>query len=106
MIFNSFNFLWIFPLIFVVYFGLRRLLGGVILNKVSNYLLLIISYLVYAASNPIWCLYLFAITIVTYVSALVIENKQAYGKRLYIVIATIISLLPLGIFKLGCQVCV
>lgn len=100
MIFNSFNFLWIFPLIFIVYFGLRRLLCvGVSQGKISNYLLLIISYLVYAASNPIWCLYLFAITLVTYVSALVIENEQAYGKRLYIVIATIISLMPLGIFK-------
>lgn len=68
-------------------------------HKIANYLLLLISYLIYAKSDLVWCLYLIAITTVTYLAALFIERKQAYGKRSYIIVGAILSLLPLGIFK-------
>ena len=65
----------------------------------APYLLLVISYLLYAKANPTWCLYLLLITASTYFFARLIEAKQAYGKRIYIIVGATISLLPLGIFK-------
>lgn len=85
----------------MVYYGVRRLIKGQqCFNRAPNYLLLVISYLLYAKANPTWCLYLLLITASTYFFARLIEAKQAYGKRIYIiVVGATISLLPLGIFK-------
>ena len=69
------------------------------LDKTSNYLLLLMSYLLYAKANPTWCLYLLLITATTYLFARLIEVRQAYGKRIYIITGATISLLPLGVFK-------
>lgn len=55
--------------------------------------------MLYAKADPVWCLYLFAVTLVTYLSARIIEQKKAYGKRKYIIVSATLSLLPLGIFK-------
>lgn len=85
----------------MVYYGVRRLIKGQqYFNRAPNYLLLVISYLLYAKANPTWCLYLLLITASTYFFARLIEAKQAYGKRIYIiVVGATISLFPLGIFK-------
>lgn len=103
MAFNSFTFLWMFPLVFIAYYGAVKIFRNnkkkVNCSKAANFVLLIISYLLYARTNPVWCLFLLAVTAVTYLSARVIANRNAYGKRNYIIIATILSLLPLGIFK-------
>lgn len=96
MTFNSFTFLWLFPLIFIAYYVVVKFKGK---HRLPNYLLIIISYALYAKSSPVWCLFLLAITAITYLFARLIEYKQAYGKRKYIVIGAILSLLPLGIFK-------
>lgn len=103
MTFNSFTFLWLFPLIFIIYYGLKKVAGATRLSnnnsRLSNYLLLIISYMLYAKSDPVWCLYLFAVTGITYLFARLIEHRNAYGKRKYIILGATLSLLPLGIFK-------
>ena len=68
-------------------------------NKVSNYILLIISYCLYAKASPVGSLFLLTITAITYLFALLIERKQSYGKRIYILVGAMLSLLPLTIFK-------
>lgn len=95
MAFNSFAFLWLFPLIFIVY----NIILKANKSRLPNYALLVVSYALYAKSSPVWCLYLLAVTAVTYIFARVIEAKEAYGRRLYIVSGVVLALLPLGIFK-------
>lgn len=103
MTFNSFTFIWVFPIVFLFYYGIKKLserlgLGGNN-NRISNYVLIIISYALYAMSSPVWCLFLLAITAITYLSARLIEYRHAYGRRKYIVCCATLSLLPLLIFK-------
>ncbi len=96
MTFNSFTFLWIFPIIFTIYcLTLRKSTG----NRLPNLLLLLVSYGLYAASSPVWCLFLLAVTATTYLFARLIERRQAYGQRRYIVAGVSLALLPLGLFK-------
>lgn len=102
MTFNSFTFLWVFPLVFVFYYGfccVADRFGWPWRHRAANGLLLLISYVLYAKSDPVWCLFLLAVTAVTYAFARLIERKQAYGKRKYIVAGAILTLLPLGLFK-------
>jgi D-alanyl-lipoteichoic acid acyltransferase DltB (MBOAT superfamily) len=68
-------------------------------SQMPNFVLLAISYALYAKSSPVWCLYLLGITAVTYLFARLIERRKVYGKRKYIIVGVILTLLPLGIFK-------
>ncbi len=101
MIFNSFQFLWLFPLIFIGYWLLNITVGGGKLgNKVINIALIVVSYGLYMQWKPIYALLLFGVTLITYSSALLIERRKAYGNQKYIIIsASILALLPLLIFK-------
>ena len=100
MIFNSFQFLWLFPIIFVAYYGLRNILNGKRRNIISNILLLIISYLLYMQWNPAYTLILLGVTMCTYFAAIIIENKKAYSNKKYIITtAALLTLRPLIIFK-------
>lgn len=100
MIFNSFQFLWLFPIIFIAYYGLRNILNGKRRNIISNILLLIISYLLYMQWNPAYTLILLGVTMCTYFAAIIIENKKAYSNKKYIITtAALLTLLPLIIFK-------
>lgn len=100
MIFNSFQFLWLFPIIFGIYYAAGSLFKGRLKNRVSNTLLLLISYLLYMQWNPAYTLILFGVTLCTYFTAIIIEDKKAYGKRKYIITAgALLTFLPLFIFK-------
>lgn len=100
MTFNSFTFLWLFPIVFSAYYGISAIVRAHNADsRMANYVLLVISYLLYAKANPVWCLYLFLITATTYLFARLIEWKRAYGKKRYIIIGATLSLLPLGMFK-------
>ncbi len=100
MIFNSFQFLWLFPTIFFVYYIVNYISCKKSNNRYSNLLLLVISYLLYAQWNPVYTLILFGVTLCTYIFAILIEDKMAYGKKKYIItIAAILTFLPLIIFK-------
>lgn len=102
MIFNSFNFLWLFPIIFVAYYFIPCLFTKSKRRntKVANALLLLISYALYIQHKPAFALVLLAVTAVTYVAALVIEKNEAYGKKKYIIYTgATLALLPLAIFK-------
>lgn len=101
MIFNSFQFLWLFPLIFIVYWGAGRLSSSSGKGKrIAQYVLLAISYALYAQWSLPYTLILFGITLCTYSFALLIERNKAYGRKKYIIwIGAILTILPLVVFK-------
>lgn len=72
MIFNSFNFLIAFPILFLLYY-----LIPVKQQKWRNGYLLLVSYLLYANWKPVYALILLGVTLVTYLFSRWIEE----GKR-------------------------
>ena len=72
MIFNSFNFLIVFPILFLLYYLIPEKQ-----QKWRNGYLLLVSYLLYAYWMPVFALILLGITLVTYLFARWIED----GKR-------------------------
>lgn len=101
MIFNSFEFLWLFPIIFCVYYlVLSQKYFVEKWPKSGNFLLIFISYGLYLKWKPVYCLVLLGVTAITYIFALLIEKKNAFGQRKYIITSGItLALLPLLIFK-------
>lgn len=101
MLFNSFEFLWLFPVIFCVYYIVtcrKKLMA--LYPKIGNYLLIAISYGLYIKWEPVYALVLFGVTAITYLAALKIECDHAYGKKKYIVFSGItLAALPLIVFK-------
>ena len=101
MLFNSFEFLWLFPIIFCVYYLVtcrKQLVDR--FPKIGNYLLIAISYGLYIKWKPIYALILLGVTAVTYLAALKIEKEQAYGKKKYLIFSGIaLAALPLLVFK-------
>lgn len=72
MIFNSFLFLWLFPLIFILYYGVTYTFTKS-WSKIGNATLLIISYLLYINWKPAYALLLIGITAITFLAAKYIE---------------------------------
>ena len=101
MIFNSFQFIWLFPLIFVIYWALSQFKSsGKYGKRITNYFLLLVSYGLYAQWSIPYTFILFYVTLVTYLFARLIEYKQAYGRKKYIIWAgAILTIAPLLIFK-------
>ena len=102
MIFNSFQFIWLFPLIFLIYYGFVAIVNKK--NKhtsaLGNYLLIAISYGLYLQWNPQYALILFGITLITYIFAFLIEKKAAYKNKKYLIATgAFLALLPLLVFK-------
>lgn len=92
MIYNSFNFIVLFPLIFLLYYLIPARY-----QKGRNVFLFAVSYLLYLNWKPIYALILLGVTIVTYYSARLIENRTR--KKPIVVIGSALSLLPLLFFK-------
>ena len=103
MIFNSFQFVWLYPIIFIGFYLLSCLLGKNLperQRKTSNALLLIVSYGLYAQTNAAYTLILLGVTFVTYFFALLIErNENDRPKKLLIACGSLLALLPLLVFK-------
>ena len=98
MIFNSFQFLWLFPIVFICYYAISYLFQKKSLGKGSNYLLLLLSYGLYMQFVP-WCtLVLLWVTLVTYSIALFMSKNVLY-KRIICWSGVILGILPLVIFK-------
>lgn len=93
MIYNSFLFLICFPLIFLLYYLIPAKY-----QKGRNFFLLTISYLLYINWKPVYALILLGVTVITYLSALQIEHKREWAKRVMI-IGVIFGLLPLLFYK-------
>lgn len=103
MIFNSFQFIWLFPLIFIGYYLLSYLLSGKFperQRKISNALLLIISYGLYAQTNMAYTLILLGVTLITYLFALLIERSDTNKRKKHLIACgASLALLPLLVFK-------
>lgn len=92
MIYNSFNFIVLFPLIFLLYYMIpARYWRG------RNVFLLAVSYLLYLNWKPVYALILLGVTLVTYYSARAIERSER--KKQIMILGGAFSLLPLLFFK-------
>lgn len=101
MVFNSFEFLWLFPIVFCAYYLIASWKDLVCrIPAIGNYLLIAISYGLYIKWKPVYALILLGVTAITYFGALLIEKKQAFGKKKYLIYSGIILVtMPLAIFK-------
>lgn len=103
MIFNSFQFIWLFPLIFIGYYLLSYLFSKNIperQRKIGNVLLLIISYGLYAQTNMAYTLILLGVTLVTYLFALLIERCDTNKRKKHLIACGgALALFPLLVFK-------
>lgn len=93
MIFNSFNFIILFPLLFLLYYVIPARF-----QKARNIFLLLVSYLLYANWKPAYVLILMAVTTVTYCVARVMETVDE-RKKIVVWGGVILTLLPLLVFK-------
>lgn len=103
MIFNSFQFIWLFPVIFIGYYLLSYLFSGKNperQRKISNALLLIVSYGLYAQTNMAYTLILLGVTLITYLFALLIERSDTDKRKKHLIACgASLALLPLLVFK-------
>ena len=76
MIFNSLNFIILFPFIFLLYYIIPGRFG-----KIRNIYLLLVSYLLYLQWEPVYAIILFGVTLVTYFFALLIEKYRKIQKN-------------------------
>lgn len=70
MIYNSFNFIILFPLIFLLYYLIPSRF-----QKGRNVFLLAVSYLLYLNWKPVYALILLGVSLVTYYSARLIVRS-------------------------------
>lgn len=92
MIYNSFNFIVFFPLIFLLYYAIPAKY-----QNARNLFLLSVSYLLYLNWKPVYALILLGVTTITYVSARQVEKSSK--PKLIMTWGIIITLLPLSFFK-------
>ena len=92
MIYNSVNFIILYPLIFLLYYLIPARY-----TKLRNIFLLAVSYLLYIQWKPVYAVILLAVTAITYYAALKV-NGSRHPKRL-ITVSVILTLLPLLFFK-------
>ena len=92
MIFNSFNFLILYPFIFLFYYVIPARC-----KKIRNYYLLVVSYSLYISWKPIYALILFGVTLFSYITTIQIE--KAKNPKLTMLIGIITTLMPLLFFK-------
>lgn len=92
MIYNSFFFIVLYPLLFLLYYFIpaSRL-------KWRNGYLLLVSYLLYANWKPAYALILLSITVVTFLFARQFEVSKS--RKTIVVGGAILTLLPLLVFK-------
>ena len=103
MIFNSFNFLVIFPLIFLLYYVIPAKWP-----QVRNWFLLLVSYALYINWKPAFAFVLLGVSLVTYWGGKILQlgcgddekniDKTKRSKRLVLLFA-LLGLLPLLVFK-------
>ena len=92
MLFNSLNFIVLFPLVFLLYYAIPTQYG-----KARNLFLLVVSYLLYLQWKPVWALVLMGVTVVTYGAALLL-NRSRHPKAM-LTGGILLALLPLAFFK-------
>lgn len=97
MLFNSFQLIWLFPLIFIGYYLINQKVKS---PKAGNIALLAISYLLYMQWDFLYTLILLWVTFVTYKGAIIIQKRNLYkSKKCLLSILLMLSIAPLLIFK-------
>lgn len=102
MIFNSFQFIWLFPIIFIVYWGTSYILKNKFyFQRINNLLLILISYALYIQYKPIYALLLFYITLITFWGGIIISKQKdnQIRKKYLVTILSILTIFPLLSFK-------
>lgn len=92
MVFNSFNFWLIYPILFIIYWVIPAKL-----KNVGNCYLLIISYLLYMNWKPTFAIVLLSISLLTFLGGKFIEKSSVPKWTCFLVVG--IALLPLLCFK-------
>ena len=72
MIFNSFNFLVFYPILFLLYYAIPAKY-----NNARNLFLLGLSYILYLNWKPVYALILLFVTLTTYCGAIWIRKQQS-----------------------------
>lgn len=96
MIFNSFQFIWLFPLIFAAYWAASRFSSKG--SGIAKYLLLVVSYGVYAQWSLAFASVLLLVTALTYFGARALESRPNLRTPI-IYISVLATLAPLLLFK-------
>lgn len=99
MLFNSFEFLWLFPLLFATYWLVNRPVVRAKVPQLPNLLLIGISYGLYIKWNPAFSLLLLGVTAVTYCTGLALERVSQSKKSVLAACGIVLALLPLTVFK-------
>lgn len=86
--------------VFAIFMAVVFISYYLIPKKIQWVLLLVASYIFYAYASPVYLLYLFATTLITYLGAIFVEPIKDKKKRKALIATVIILLLlMLGIFK-------
>lgn len=91
MLFNSLEFLLFFPVVCIIYYGIRS-------NRWRNLFLLAASYYFYMCWEPVYALLLLASTVITYAAAVGIDRWRSHA-RTFLIISAIANLSILFFFK-------
>lgn len=99
MIYNSFNFIVLFPILFLLYYVIPAKY-----QKVRNWFLLIVSYALYISWRPTFAVVLFGVSLVTYWGGHVLElrnesEKLKVRRKRLVWLFFLLGLLPLLVFK-------
>ncbi len=93
MIFNSFNFIIIYPFIFLLYYLIPAKF-----RRTRNGFLLVTSYLLYLNWKPVYALILFGVTLITFYGAKLLEKSNNH-RKLVLNVSVFFTILPLLFFK-------
>lgn len=94
MPFNSFNFWFIFPFIFCLYWLIPAKY-----NQARKVFLVLVSYLLYMNWKPAFAIVLLGVTLITYWGGLNLNNQKANRKKSLAWLFTLLAVLPLLVFK-------
>jgi len=100
MIYNSFNFLVLFPLIFLLYYVIPAKF-----QKGRNLFLLLTSYALYVSWKPAYVLVLLGVTLITYWGGQTLQLRdesvdlRARNRKSLVWLFAMLGLIPLLVFK-------
>lgn len=91
MLFNSIDFLIFFPIVTILYFAIP--------HKYRWLFLLVASCIFYMAFIPVYILFFFALILIDYSAAILIEKSEGKKRKLFLIVSIFSTCLALFIFK-------
>ena len=97
MVFNTFQFIWTLPIVFILYYCLMHFFKKSSKQlQVENAFLLLTSYILYIQWRPVSVLFLLYITAITYVFAIILNRRR---EKWILWTGIILTLIPLLFIK-------